>query len=75
MAFKQHAENTDIVSHYMRRATTIPNTLSLIVPKVESGKTRKRFVARPLTATHKVGGFIFTRKPYVFPSRKVRRIK
>ena len=35
--FKQHAENLDIVSHYMRRASTIPNVLALIVPRVESG--------------------------------------
>lgn len=59
----------------MQRASTLPNVLALIVPKVESGKTLKRFVARPLSATRKVGGFLFTRKPYVFPSRKGRRVK
>lgn len=72
---KHHTEASDVVSHYMHRATTLPNILMFIVPRVESGKTRKRFVARPLSATHKVGGFLFTRKPYVFPSRKGRRLK
>ena len=75
MLFKQRAENLDVVSHYLRRASTIPNALVFLVPKVESGKTRKRFVARPLSATRKVGGFIFTKKPFVFPSRKTRRVK
>lgn len=72
--FKQYATNLAAVSHYMQRGSTLPNTLVLVVPQVETGKARKRFIARPTSSTHKVGGFLFTRKPYVFPNRKKRGI-
>lgn len=72
---RQAVENKSTVSHYFQRASTLPNVLALVVPRVESGKIFKRFVARPLSATHKAGGFTFTRKPYVFPSKKRGRLK
>lgn len=64
-----------MVSHYFSRSATIPNALGFIVPRVAGGRGCKRFIARPLTAARKTGGFVFTRKPYVFPSRKRGRVK
>jgi methionine aminopeptidase len=59
----------------MSRASTVPNDLALIAPAIEGGTSRRFIVLRALAASHKVGEFSMTRKPFVFPYKKRKRLK
>lgn len=59
----------------LERAATLPNALGGLAPTITGGARPLTLLTNRLASMRKVGEFSFTRKPFVYPYKKRKRIK
>lgn len=58
-------------SVFIKKDSSIPKFLSPFNIKIMGGRTQKKIQTTIFNRAHKAGCYVFTRKPFYYPSKKI----